>query len=180
MCIHVCVYVCMCVCMCMYVCKMGGVPSPPPRSTLPYPTLPYPTPQLHGRNRLGGNALSECVVFGLIAGESIPIAAPLAGTASSTDKDKDKDEADKTKDKDKDAKRTISREELEAHATDDSTWVALHGQVYDLTDFLDDHPAGPETITRLAGTDGTDAFAAIHVEGMLADFDFVPLGELQT
>ena len=31
-------------------------------------------------------------------------------------------------------------------------------QVYDLTDFANEHPAGPEPIQKVAGMDGTEVF----------------------
>lgn len=52
----------------------------------------------------------------------------------------------------------------------DDCWVAIHGIVYDLTDFADEHPAGSQSIRELAGTIGTDAFAAVHNKGVLVKF----------
>ena len=66
--------------------------------------------------------------------------------------------------------------ELARHASEDDCWVALYGEVYDFTDFLEDHPAGAEAITRFAGTDGTRGFDAVHSPGMLEEF--VALGSL--
>ena len=54
--------------------------------------------------------------------------------------------------------------------SEDDCWVALYGEVYDFTDFLEDHPAGAEAITRFAGTDGTEIFDAVHSPGMLEEF----------
>jgi hypothetical protein len=45
-----------------------------------------------------------------------------------------------------------------------------------VTDFAEEHPAGPESIIELAGQDGTEAFEAVHSEGILEDFD--PVGIL--
>lgn len=36
-------------------------------------------------------------------------------------------------------------------------WVVLHGKVYDVTKFVDDHPGG-ESIYTACGTDGTNLF----------------------
>jgi len=36
--------------------------------------------------------------------------------------------------------------------------IIIHGQVYDVTKFLDDHPGGPDIIADGAGTDLTDQF----------------------
>ena len=36
--------------------------------------------------------------------------------------------------------------------------IIIHGQVYNVTKFLDDHPGGPDIIADGAGTDLTDQF----------------------
>jgi len=66
---------------------------------------------------------------------------------------------------------TVSRAELAKHTSAASCWVALYGEVYDFTDFLEDHPAGAEAIVKLGGTDGTAAFDAVHSPGMLEEFE---------
>ena len=49
--------------------------------------------------------------------------------------------------------KDVSAIELAKHASADDCWVALYGQVYDFTDFLEDHPAGAEAILKYGGTD---------------------------
>lgn len=39
---------------------------------------------------------------------------------------------------------------------------AVHGEVYDATDYLDKHPGGPGSILLVAGDDATEDFMAIH------------------
>mmetsp|Transcript_19922 Transcript_19922/g.29803 ORF Transcript_19922/g.29803 Transcript_19922/m.29803 type:complete len:1135 (+) Transcript_19922:73-3477(+) len=130
---------------------------------------------IHGKNRLGGNALTECVVFGRRMGKRV--VEGLTDTSSAELKDSylkashKQASASETQDK---SRQNISREELEKHSSPEDCWVAIHGQVYDLTDFVSDHPAGPEAITDLAGTDGTSAFEAIHTKDMLDMFE--PIG----
>ena len=51
-------------------------------------------------------------------------------------------------------------------------------QVYDLTAFAEEHPAGPESITALAGQDGTAAFEDVHNQQMLSEFDSDLVGVL--
>jgi L-lactate dehydrogenase (cytochrome) len=41
--------------------------------------------------------------------------------------------------------------EVAKHNTRESCWVIVQGRVYDVTDFLEDHPAGPSIILRYAG-----------------------------
>jgi flavocytochrome c len=137
---------------------------------------------LHGKNRLGGNALTECVVFGRVIGNKIRIAGSVA---ASTGQASDKSSAESPP-KPAQAPSTskvggllqISAAELKKHTTRESCWVALHGKVYDFTDFLDEHPAGAEAILRQAGGDASEIFDAIHSQTMLDDFK--PIGVLES
>ena len=61
--------------------------------------------------------------------------------------------------------------ELAAHASEASCWVSLYGVVYDFTSFLDEHPAGAESILKLGGADGTEMYETVHHAAMLADFE---------
>lgn len=63
--------------------------------------------------------------------------------------------------------KKISWEELAKHNTAEDCWVAINGKVYDLTSFLEEHPAGPKIITRQAGKDGTDAFDPYHAPDII-------------
>lgn len=48
------------------------------------------------------------------------------------------------------------------HNSERSCWTAISGSVYDLTQFVGQHPGGQQAILSLCGTDGTDAFNAKH------------------
>jgi len=123
---------------------------------------------VHGDNRLGGNSLLECTVFGTIVGKKLPIKprAPvqLSGQVRSGSA-KGAEELPK-----------LTLEDVAKHNTEEDCWIAIHGKVFDLTDFAEEHPAGPESIIELAGQDGTEAFEAVHSEGILEEFD--PVGVL--
>ncbi|CAP27099.1 Protein CBG06866 [Caenorhabditis briggsae] len=54
--------------------------------------------------------------------------------------------------------RIITAEEVAQHSDEDSCWIILHGKVYDVTKFLEEHPGGAEVITQLAGLDSTTEF----------------------
>jgi len=54
--------------------------------------------------------------------------------------------------------KMYTREEVSKHNTDDDVWLILHGKVYNVTKFLEDHPGGPDSLQQNAGTDATDAF----------------------
>ncbi|KAE8145303.1 FMN-dependent dehydrogenase-domain-containing protein [Aspergillus avenaceus] len=60
--------------------------------------------------------------------------------------------------------------EVAKHSSADSCWVVLHGRVYDVTDFLNDHPGGSAAIMALAGKDATEVYDPIHPPGLLEQY----------
>ena len=128
----------------------------------------------HGRNRLGGNALTEVRGVRQSRGEGSD------DRARRRDDDDDDDGGGgggdataATRGGKEGFTLQITRDELAKHASSDDCWVAIGGDVYDFTDFLDDHPAGAEAILKLGGTDGTEAFDAVHGRDMLEAFEAV-------
>jgi len=131
---------------------------------------------IHGENRLGGNALTEALVFGRVASKSI-VKQLRTGAGSLPRPQVPQSDAQSTnsqQQQQQQQQRTVSREELEAHQEDN--WVQIGNVVYDFSEFVEEHPAGPEAITDLAGSDGTDAFHAVHTDAILEDFDDVVVG----
>ncbi|GIK02596.1 hypothetical protein Aspvir_006652 [Aspergillus viridinutans] len=59
--------------------------------------------------------------------------------------------------------------EVAKHNTPDSCWVILYGKVYDVTDFLSEHPGGARIILKLAGKDATEEYDPIHPPGILEE-----------
>lgn len=158
---------------------MGGVTIDPEGNVLDVDRNPIPglhaagevSGGVHGNNRLGGNSLLECTVFGTIVGRKLPVkerkppaALQVGGGAAAAVTSK--------------KKREVTAEELARHSTLDDCWVAIHGNVYDLTEFAEEHPPGAESIIELAGTDGTEAFQAIHNKDMIDDFGSELIGAL--
>ncbi|KAJ8482643.1 hypothetical protein ONZ45_g14874 [Pleurotus djamor] len=87
------------------------------------------------------------------------------------------------------ASKVISVDELRQHKTKDSLYVLIHGKVYDVTKFLDEHPGGDEVILAEAGQDATEAFedvghsdeARALLPGMLVgDFEKGSAAELKS
>ncbi|EPZ34355.1 DNA/RNA helicase, DEAD/DEAH box type domain-containing protein [Rozella allomycis CSF55] len=52
----------------------------------------------------------------------------------------------------------ISNEELQKHNKKGDLWLAIDNTVYDLTDFMNEHPGGEEPLLENAGNDATVAF----------------------
>ena len=117
---------------------------------------------VHGTNRLAGNSLLECTVFGTIVGQRVAIKAGQSRLSTGAPKEQKKVSSELP---------IITKEELAKHNTEEDLWVALNGIVYDFTEFAHEHPAGFESIFELVGTDGTAAFSAVHNFGMLDDFE---------
>ena len=54
--------------------------------------------------------------------------------------------------------RLYSPAEVAQHNSSDSMWVIIHGRVFDVHAFLEDHPGGPEILSTHAGKDATQEF----------------------
>ncbi|XP_053127435.1 cytochrome b5 [Hemicordylus capensis] len=48
--------------------------------------------------------------------------------------------------------------EVAKRNTQQETWLVIHGHVYDVTRFLDEHPGGEEVLLEQAGRDATESF----------------------
>jgi cytochrome b involved in lipid metabolism len=65
--------------------------------------------------------------------------------------------------------------DVAAHATPADCWSVVTGNVYDLTQWIPQHPGGPGVIEAMCGVDGTAAYNGQHkgsgeVNGILATF----------
>lgn len=56
----------------------------------------------------------------------------------------------------------VTPDELEKHNKEDDCWVALKGNVYNVTTYLQYHPGGVEELMRGAGRDATELFNEVH------------------
>ncbi|KAF8844046.1 hypothetical protein BDN67DRAFT_963536 [Paxillus ammoniavirescens] len=75
---------------------------------------------------------------------------------------------------------TYTLAQVAEHKTTASCWVIIRNKVYDVTDFLFDHPGGPQVIVDFGGQDATAAYVPIHPSDAL-DKNIAPekhLGEL--
>lgn len=52
--------------------------------------------------------------------------------------------------------------DVATHGDAKSCWVIINGSVYDLTEWINAHPGGPQRILDICGTDATAAFTAQH------------------
>lgn len=73
------------------------------------------------------------------------------------------------------AQESITMAEVAQHASRESCYTVIRGEVYDLTGWIANHPGGQAAILGLCGRDGTDAFMNQHggssrQENILAGF----------
>eukprot|EP00795_Rhopilema_esculentum_P001592 gene1592-16046_t len=55
-------------------------------------------------------------------------------------------------------RKLFSKEEIKQHNDGRSCWLIIHDKVYDVTEFLEEHPGGEEVLLELAGSDGSESF----------------------
>ncbi|KAF4658764.1 hypothetical protein FOL47_007856 [Perkinsus chesapeaki] len=55
----------------------------------------------------------------------------------------------------------IDPEEVAKHNKKGDCWVVIHGGVYDVSKFLNEHPGGPDVILAVAGEDVTEDYEGI-------------------
>lgn len=133
---------------------------------------------VHGNNRLAGNSLLECTVFGSLVGGNLPLQRRAQPQQTKLEEAAGQSVTNQSAGWTGPKTRKVTMEELGQHNTGEDCWVAIHGKVYDLTEFVEEHPAGPQSILELAGQDGTDAFAAVHNKNILEDFEEDTVGVL--
>ncbi|PCH33523.1 hypothetical protein WOLCODRAFT_141673 [Wolfiporia cocos MD-104 SS10] len=63
--------------------------------------------------------------------------------------------------------RSWTLQEVGQHNTPSSCWVIISNKVYDVTEFLPDHPGGSKIILKYAGRDATAAYEPIHPKDAL-------------
>lgn len=59
-------------------------------------------------------------------------------------------------------KTELTGTEVAKHNSASDCWVIVHGKVYDVTEFLPEHPGGSKIILKYAGKDATEEFDPIH------------------
>lgn len=61
---------------------------------------------------------------------------------------------------------------MQKHKLESDCWIVLHGEVYDVTEFLDNHPGGKKEIMKYAGGKNCDEiWDEIHTRDLLICYD---------
>jgi len=76
--------------------------------------------------------------------------------------------------------RTITASELATHNKEGDYWLAIDGNVYDVSTYIDMHPGGEVVMRQLAGNDVTDEFYGLHRQDVLKKYKRLIIGKLET
>merc|ERR1719223_323290 len=138
---------------------------------------------VHGNNRLGGNSLLDCVVFGRVAGKHAAkymlgsnmkdvslkeiSGGGLTGAVESSKFSGGSYEDGMNKAGAAPAAGGgggggYTLEEVAKHTSKTDCWVVVNGQVLDVTKFLSEHPGGELAILTFGGKDASEEFNMIH------------------
>jgi len=120
---------------------------------------------VHGKNRLGGNSLLECVVFGRVAGASA--SKYLFKLALEEKKFSGLKRIELVRNQLKGVSNNFTLDDIAKHNKEDDCWVTIKDQVYDVSKFLVDHPGGKDAIMLYAGQDCTEQFELMHQDSVL-------------
>ncbi|PGH22958.1 hypothetical protein AJ80_03007 [Polytolypa hystricis UAMH7299] len=66
------------------------------------------------------------------------------------------------------AKR-LSARQIATHNNQSNCWIVVDNQVWDVTDFVSEHPGGAGIILKNAGRDATKAFSDVHPPNVIRD-----------
>jgi alkylation response protein AidB-like acyl-CoA dehydrogenase/predicted heme/steroid binding protein len=66
--------------------------------------------------------------------------------------------------------RVISLQELSEHNSEKSCWIAIDGEVFDVTKFMNLHPGGKQVILQVGGRNVTDEFYSFHRSEVLVKY----------
>jgi flavocytochrome c len=61
-------------------------------------------------------------------------------------------------------------EEVAKHNTKEDLWVVVKGVVMDLTNWLEEHPGGPQAIMNFMGRDATEEFEMLHDDEVIPKY----------
>ncbi|TEA22470.1 Fumarate reductase [Colletotrichum sidae] len=66
--------------------------------------------------------------------------------------------------------KEFTLEEVAKHNTKEDLWVVVKGVVMDLSNWLDEHPGGPQAIMNFMGRDATEEFEMLHDDEVIPKY----------
>ncbi|KAJ5885355.1 Cytochrome b5 [Penicillium taxi] len=73
-----------------------------------------------------------------------------------------------------------SLQEVAAHNTKGDVWIVIHGKVFDITEYVEDHPGGADVLLETAGSDATAEYEDVgHSDDALEIMEPFQVGTLK-
>jgi cytochrome b involved in lipid metabolism len=66
--------------------------------------------------------------------------------------------------------KEYTMEEVAKHNTKEDLWVVVKGVVMDVSDWLDEHPGGPQALMNFMGRDATEEFEMLHDDEVIPKY----------
>ncbi|VUC27064.1 unnamed protein product [Clonostachys rosea] len=63
----------------------------------------------------------------------------------------------------------VATREILKHCTPNDCWIVVSDEVWDVTEFAQEHPGGVSIITKLAGKDATQAYSEVHAPAVIRE-----------
>tara|TARA_Y100000389_G_C17232754_1_gene399013 strand:+ start:169 stop:471 length:303 start_codon:yes stop_codon:yes gene_type:complete len=64
----------------------------------------------------------------------------------------------------------LTKEDIRKHNTIDDCWVIINNKIYDVTNFIGDHPGGARALLKVGGKDATEEFEMLHPSNTLEKY----------
>ncbi|RKP03190.1 hypothetical protein CXG81DRAFT_24191 [Caulochytrium protostelioides] len=77
------------------------------------------------------------------------------------------------------APKVYSATDVAAHNSAKDLWIIVRGQVFDLTEFQNEHPGGKKILAKVAGTDATESFNKYHSDTIFAANQKLAIGVVE-
>jgi flavocytochrome c len=116
----------------------------------------------------GGSGASTSVGNSTTDSQAQKSAAPVIDANKSQDAGKKKDTNDISNFKV--PEKEYSLEEVAKHNKKDDLWIAVKGIVMDVTNWLDEHPGGPQALFSHMGKDASEEFEMLHDDEVIPKY----------